>query len=106
MSDDDDTFSGQVFTYAVKAHDPMFPGKPDVYLYGCGPSVTQPGKNAVLFGKEKKQSMLIEGNSQHWAKVVAESVALLYSCETPESFASHRLFGKLLLTRAVLLTKK
>lgn len=97
-----DTFNSQVtFTYVVKAHDPMFPGKPDIYLYGCGPSASQPGKKAVFFGEERQQAMLIEGISQHWTKTVAESVALLYSCEAP-----NRLFGKGLLTRAVLLTKK
>lgn len=102
-----DMFNSQVtFTYVVKAHDPMFPGKPDTYLYGCGPSASQPGKRAVFFGEERQQAMLIEGTSQHWTKVVAKSVAQLYSCEAPESFASHRLFGKGLLTRAVLLTKK
>ena len=97
-----DMFNSQVtFTYVVKAHDPMFPGKPDTYLYGCGPSASQPGKMAVFFGEERQQAMLIEGTSQHWTKVVAKSVALLYSCESP-----NRLFGKGLLTRAVLLTKK
>lgn len=95
-----------MFTYVVRAHDPMFPGKPDIYLYGCGPSVKQPNKQAVFFGEERGQAMRIEGSNQEWTRVVAEGVALLYSCEAPERSASNRLFGKGLLTRAVQLVTK
>lgn len=95
-----------MFTYVVRAHDPMFPGKPDMYLYGYGDSVTQDNKKAVFFGEEKRQAMRIEGSTQEWTRIVAEGVALLYSCEAPGRFASNRLFGKGLLTRAVQLVTK
>lgn len=60
--------------YLIKAHDHMFPGRPDVYYYGLGSS-TKSEKTVHRFGVDVKQAFVVEATTEACAKLTAEIIA-------------------------------
>ncbi len=63
------------YAYLIKGYDHMFPGRPNFYYYGRGPSQSQPGKIANLFGGDIDKAFIVEASSDWCAKMVAEIIA-------------------------------
>ncbi len=61
--------------FVIKGYDNMFPGRPNFYYYGRGPSQSQPGKMANLFGGDINQAFTVEAGSEWCAELVANAVA-------------------------------
>lgn len=67
-----------MYIFLVKAHDRMFPGKPDVYFYGLFYSRNK-RRNVARFGPDAIDALTISGASRDWTKFVAQGIAKLYS---------------------------
>ena len=74
-------------TYVIKAHDNMFPGKPDLYYYGMGPSSRYAKKTAFFFGPDNKLAFIIEASTDTCAKIVAENIAKAVTTPSMQSRA-------------------
>lgn len=61
--------------FVIKGYDHMFPGRPNFYYYGQGPSQSQPGKTANLFGGDINRAFVVEAGSEWCAEMVANIIA-------------------------------
>lgn len=70
-----------MFTYLIKAHDKMYPGRPNVYFYGWD-SAEETSISTIddaVWGERQSKALKISAHSQETAKILAEILIQIWA---------------------------